>query len=121
MVYLLGINVEGKEAISVGLQKVYGIGKSRAKRLCEAVGVGMWDRLDGVPEEKLREIAKIVRLDYMIGVELKREVYQRVREEMDSRSYRGLRHRYGLPVRGQRTRSNARTAKVLLRKNLEQK
>lgn len=119
MVYLLGLNLKGDEAISVGLQKVYGIGKSRSKVLCKSVGVDIWEKLDNVSEAKLREIARIVRLKYMIGVELRREVFQKVRGEMDSRSYRGLRHRYGLPVRGQRTRSNGRTAKVLLRKNLE--
>lgn len=118
MVYILGLNLSDNIPVSLGLQKIYGIGKNISKQLCAEVGVDIWTKLGSLSEEKIRLLTRLVRTRYLIDVELKREVYQSIRKEMDSRSYQGLRHRYGLPVNGQRTRSNARTSKLLLKKGI---
>lgn len=119
MVYLLGLNLSEKIPVGLGLQQVYGIGKKLSKKLCEDVEVEYWSKLGVLSEDKIRAISRLVRRRHIIGVELKREVYQSIRKKMDNRSYKGLRHRYGLPVNGQRTRSNALTSKTLLRKGVD--
>jgi small subunit ribosomal protein S13 len=116
MVYILGKNISDKKAVCIGLKSIYGIGDSRAKDLCKKVGLNPWMKLEEVGSNKIRDLVREIRTSYIIDVELKRFVQGAIRKEMDLRSYRGLRHRYSLPVNGQRTRSNARTAKHLLRK-----
>lgn len=116
MVYLLGHNIDENKAVCVGLTKIYGIGKSRAKQLCKKVGIDPWSKMGSLSMYKVRELAREIRAKYVIDVELRRYVYNTVRKEMDMRSYKGLRHRYRLPVNGQRTRSNGRNAKFLVGK-----
>jgi small subunit ribosomal protein S13 len=115
-VFLLGRNFEGDTAVCLALRKIYGVGKKRSMDVCEETSVSPWAPLGSLSKNQLRDIATLIRGKYTIDLDLKREVYGAVRREMDLRSYRGLRHRYGLPVRGQRTRSNGRTGKALLRK-----
>lgn len=116
MVYILGKDISEKKAVCIGLQNIYGIGLSRAKHVCKKIGVNPWKKLEQVNASKIREIIKEIRSSYMLDIELKRATTNAIRKEMDLRSYKGLRHRYSLPVNGQRTRSNARTAKQLLKK-----
>ena len=119
MVYLLGKNLDDNKAVCIGLKNIYGIGFSRAKQICKKVGINPWEKFGQIHSNKVREIIREVRLNYTIDVELKRAVYNSIRKEMDLRTYKGLRHRYSLPVNGQRTRCNARTSKQLLKKVLE--
>ena len=84
MVYLLDTNISDKIPIGLGLQKIYGIGKKLSKKLCKDVCIAYWNQIGTVSEDKLRDLTRLVRRNYIIGVELRREVYQSIRKEMDS-------------------------------------
>ncbi|WP_250625428.1 30S ribosomal protein S13 [Pinirhizobacter soli] len=110
MARIAGVNLPVQKHVWVGLQSIYGIGRSRAKQVCVDAGVTATTQIKSLSEgevEKLRaEIAK-----YTVEGDLRREIGMAVKRLMDLGCYRGLRHRRGLPVRGQRTRTNARTRK----------
>ena len=110
MARIAGVNLPVQKHVWVGLQSIYGIGRSRSKKVCADAGVVPTTPIKSLSEgevEKLRhEIAK-----YVVEGDLRREVGIAIKRLMDLGCYRGLRHRRGLPVRGQRTRTNARTRK----------
>jgi small subunit ribosomal protein S13 len=110
MARIAGVNLPVQKHVWVGLQSIYGIGRSRAKKVCVDSGVVPTTPIKSLSEgevEKIRaEIAK-----YTVEGDLRREIGMAVKRLMDLGCYRGLRHRRGLPVRGQRTRTNARTRK----------
>jgi small subunit ribosomal protein S13 len=110
MARIAGVNIPIQKHTWVGLTYIYGIGKTRALKICEAAGVA--------PETKIRDLtdAEIETIRSEIGRiavegDLRREVAMNIKRLMDLGCYRGLRHRRGLPVRGQRTKTNARTRK----------
>jgi small subunit ribosomal protein S13 len=110
MARIAGVNIPIQKHTWVGLTYIYGIGKTRALRICEAAGVA--------PETKIRDLtdAEIETIRSEIGKiavegDLRREVAMNIKRLMDLGCYRGLRHRRGLPVRGQRTKTNSRTRK----------
>ena len=110
MARIAGVNLPAQKHVWVGLQSIYGIGRTRSKQVCEAAGVTPTTKVRDLSEpdvERLRsEIGKIV-----VEGDLRREVGMAIKRLMDLACYRGLRHRRGLPMRGQRTRTNARTRK----------
>lgn len=110
MARLAGINVPDNKHAEISLTYIYGIGKTTAKKLCAATGVDPKVRIDALSEadlDKLRaEIAKMP-----IEGDLRREVQLNIKRLLDLGCYRGIRHRRGLPVNGQRTKTNARTRK----------
>ncbi|MDR6934739.1 MULTISPECIES: 30S ribosomal protein S13 [Luteibacter] len=110
MARIAGVNLPVQKHVWVGLQSIYGIGRSRAKQVCVDAGVVATTPIKSLSEgevEKIRaEVAK-----YTVEGDLRREIGMAVKRLMDLGCYRGLRHRRGLPVRGQRTRTNARTRK----------
>ena len=110
MARIAGVNIPNHQHTVIVLTAIYGIGRPRAKRICEVTGVSTTKKvkdLDDNELEKLRdEIGKFV-----VEGDLRREVSMSIKRLMDLGCYRGLRHRKGLPVRGQRTRTNARTRK----------
>ena len=110
MARIAGVNLPVQKHVWVGLQSIFGIGRSRAKQVCAASGVTPTTAIKSLSEgevEKLRhEVGK-----YTVEGDLRREVGMAIKRLMDLGCYRGLRHRRGLPVRGQRTRTNARTRK----------
>lgn len=110
MARIAGVNLPVHKHVWVGLQGIYGIGRTRSKKVCELAGVNPASKIKELTEaevEKLRhEIAKLV-----VEGDLRREVGMSIKRLIDLGCYRGLRHRRGLPVRGQRTRTNARTRK----------
>lgn len=110
MARIAGINLPAQSHIWVGLQKIYGIGRTRSKKVCEDAGVAVTTKVRDLSEaevERLRaEIGK-----YIVEGDLRREVGMSIKRLMDLGCYRGLRHRRGLPLRGQRTKTNARTRK----------
>ncbi|TAL74526.1 MAG: 30S ribosomal protein S13 [Rhodanobacter sp.] len=110
MARIAGVNLPVQKHVWVGLQSIFGIGRSRAKKVCADAGVAPTTQIKSLSEgevEKLRqEVAK-----YVVEGDLRREVGMSIKRLMDLGCYRGLRHRRGLPVRGQRTRTNARTRK----------
>jgi len=110
MARIAGINIPNHQHTEIGLTAIYGIGRARSRRICVAAGVPFDKKvkdLDDADLEKLREeVGKFV-----IEGDLRRETTMSVKRLMDLGCYRGVRHRKGLPVRGQRTRTNARTRK----------
>lgn len=110
MARIAGVNLQPHKHIWIALTQIYGIGRTRAFAICEATGVAPETRvrdLDETQEEKLRSAVGSLTVEG----DLRREVGMNIKRLMDLGCYRGLRHRRGLPVRGQRTRTNARTRK----------
>jgi len=110
MARIAGVNLPVQKHVWIGLQSIFGIGRTRSKKVCEAAGVVSGTKIRDLTEsevERLRaEVGK-----YVIEGDLRREVGMSIKRLMDLGCYRGLRHRRGLPMRGQRTRTNARTRK----------
>jgi small subunit ribosomal protein S13 len=110
MARIAGVNIPNHQHTVIGLTAIYGVGRPRAQEICDKTGVSTTKKvkdLDDNELEKLRdEIAK-----FIVEGDLRREVSMNIKRLMDLGTYRGLRHRRGLPVRGQRTRTNARTRK----------
>ena len=110
MARIAGINIPDNKHAGTSLTYVYGIGPSTAKKICEAAGVDPVVKIQDLPEESLDAIrAEVAKL--AVEGDLRREVSMNVKRLMDLGCYRGMRHRRGLPVHGQRTRTNARTRK----------
>ena len=110
MVRVAGVNIPNKRLV-IALTYIYGLGRSTAVEICTKLGVDQAIRpetLDNIQIVKLREI---IDKEYIVESERKRVVMNNIKNKMDIGSYEGLRHRRGLPVRGQRTRTNARTRK----------
>lgn len=114
MARIAGVNIPNHKHAEIALTSIYGIGRNTAKKICLAAGVSSTTKikdLDDSAVEKLRdEVAK-----HHVEGDLRREVTMNVKRLMDLGCYRGLRHRRGLPVRGQRTKTNARTRKGPIR------
>jgi len=110
MARIAGVNIPNHKHAEIALTAIYGIGRARAKLICEQAGVNPSTKIKDLSEElidKLRDgVAKFV-----VEGDLRREVTMNIKRLMDLGCYRGVRHRRGLPVRGQRTRTNARTRK----------
>ena len=110
MARIAGINIPPHKHAEIGLTAIFGIGRTSARKICEACGIAyskkIKDLTDGDLEKIRDEIAKIT-----IEGDLRRETTMNIKRLMDMKCYRGLRHRSGLPVRGQRTKTNARTRK----------
>lgn len=108
---LMGIDIPGKKRIEYSLRYIYGIGLSRAQLIVKQAGVDPAKRADDLTGDEITKITNILQKGYVLEGDLRREVSQNVRRLMSIGCYRGLRHRKGLPVRGQRTHTNARTRK----------
>ncbi len=108
---LLGVDIPGKKRIEYSLCYIYGIGLSRAQAIVAEAGIDPAKRADDLSPDELRTLIGIIQTKYRVEGDLRREVSQNIRRLISIGSYRGLRHRRGLPVRGQRTKSNARTRK----------
>ncbi|ABB74096.1 30S ribosomal protein S13 [Nitrosospira multiformis] len=110
MARIAGVNIPNHQHAEIALTAIYGIGRARAREICEAAGINVSTKMKDVTDaemDKLRDnVAKFV-----VEGDLRREVSMNIKRLMDLGCYRGLRHRRGLPVRGQRTRTNARTRK----------
>jgi small subunit ribosomal protein S13 len=110
MARIAGINIPVNKHISVGLMHIYGIGRSRALSVCKAAGIDPSTRVRDLTEPEVNGLrAQITR--FMVEGDLRRENSMSLKRLMDLGCYRGIRHRKGLPARGQRTRTNARTRK----------
>ena len=110
MARIAGINLPANKRVEIALTYIYGIGKSRAKKIVEEVGIDFKRRLNDLTDNELTNIRNIVSKSSVEG-ELRSSVSINIKRLMDSGCYRGIRHRKGLPVRGQRTSTNARTRK----------
>ena len=110
MARIAGINLPNTKHIWVALTSIYGIGKSRAIKICSDAGVGKEKKVKDLNENDL-EILRNFISKYQLEGDLRREITMNIKRLMDIGSYRGIRHRRGLPTRGQRTRTNARCRK----------
>ena len=106
-----GIDIPNDKPTIVSLQYIYGVGPKVAKDVCEKLKINPMARAKELTEEQLSKIAQILDTEYTIEGQLRRQVAQSISRLKDISSYRGMRHRRGLPVRGQRTKTNARTRK----------
>jgi small subunit ribosomal protein S13 len=110
MARIAGIDLPNKH-IDVALTYIYGIGRSSAIKICEAAGVDTERRVNDLNSDELNKVRQVIDNDYTVEGRLRTQISLNIKRLMDIGSYRGLRHRKGLPVRGQQTRTNARTRK----------
>lgn len=110
MARIAGINIPVQKHIVIALTSIYGIGPSTAKKICDAVNINRSDKVANLSDSDIEKI-RIEVANYAVEGDLRREVAMNIKRLVDIGSYRGMRHKKGLPVRGQRTRTNARTRK----------
>ena len=108
---VLGVDIPGRKRIEYSLRYIHGVGPARAKQILEAAKIDPATKADDLTPEELRSILGVIQTEYRVEGDLRREVSQNIRRLISIGSYRGLRHRRGLPCRGQRTSTNARTRK----------
>ncbi len=108
---ILGVDIPNDKHTVISLQYIYGIGPYLAGQLCERTGIDPDKRARDLTEDELAKLASLLDNEYTVEGQLRRQVQQNIARLRDIGCYRGLRHRKGLPVRGQRTRTNARTRK----------
>lgn len=111
MARILGVEIPNEKKVFVGLTYIYGIGRSIAERIIKATGINPDKRIKDLTEEEIGKISGFVQQNFKIEGDLRREVSSNISRLGDINCYRGVRHRRSLPVRGQRTRTNARTRK----------
>ena len=111
MARIAGVDLPRDKRIEIGLTYVYGIGLPTSKLILDKAGVNPDTRVKDLTEEEVRKITSIINEEYMVEGDLRREVSLNIKRLMEIGSYRGIRHRRGLPVRGQGTKTNARTRK----------
>jgi small subunit ribosomal protein S13 len=111
MARIAGVDLPAEKRIEISLQYIYGIGKTTAQRLLEKAGVDPAKRTKDLNDDEVRHIREAIEANLQVEGDLRRETSMNIKRLMDLGCYRGLRHRKGLPVRGQRTHTNARTRK----------
>jgi len=111
MARISGVDIPREKRLEISLTYIFGIGPSIARQLCEAVGVDPNTRVRDLTDEEVSRIRQYVDNNLKVEGDLRREVSQDIKRKMEIGTYQGLRHRRGLPVRGQRTHTNARTRK----------
>ena len=112
---VLGIDIPGKKKLEYSLRYIYGIGPTLAKEVCEKANLDPSMKADSLQDEDIQRLVAVLQSDYRIEGDLRREVSANIRRLISIGTYRGRRHRAGLPVRGQRTKTNARTRKGVKR------
>ena len=121
MARIAGVDLPRNKRIEVALQYIYGIGRTNAATILERSGVGPSVRTDDLTEDQISAIRQVIERDFQVEGDLRRDVQMSIKRLMDLGCYRGLRHRRSLPVRGQRTHTNARTRKGPKRATIAQK
>jgi small subunit ribosomal protein S13 len=108
---IAGVNIPTSKRVEIALTYIYGIGRTKARQICAKVGIPAERRVNEMTEDEVMRVREVIDADYQVEGDLRREMAMNVKRLMDLGCYRGLRHRRGLPVRGQRTHTNARTRK----------
>lgn len=111
MARLMGIDLPRNKRVEIALTYIFGIGRPRARTICKEAGISDTLRTDALTDEHIAKIRGLIETSFKVEGDLRREIGQTIKRLMDVGCYRGVRHRKGLPVRGQNTRSNARTRK----------
>jgi small subunit ribosomal protein S13 len=108
---IAGVNIPTQKRVEIALTYIYGIGRTTATRICHQIGIPQERRVHELTDDEVSQIRDVIDRDFQVEGDLRREVSMNIKRLMDLGCYRGLRHRRGLPVRGQRTSTNARTRK----------
>jgi small subunit ribosomal protein S13 len=108
---IAGVNIPSKKKVEIGLTSIFGIGRAKAKKICMAVNIPDARRVSELTDDEVLKIREVIDAEYRVEGDLRRDVAMNIKRLTDLGCYRGLRHRKGLPVRGQRTHTNARTRK----------
>lgn len=108
---LMGVDIPGRKRIDTALRYIHGIGRHRAQKIVDACKIDAAKKADDLTPDEIRHVTAFIQEHFRVEGDLRREVSQNVRRLISIGSYRGIRHKRGLPVRGQRTRTNARTRK----------
>lgn len=111
MARIAGVNIPTNKRVLISLRYIFGIGPNNAKVICEQLSIPADRRVNQLTDEEILRLRELIDRDYRVEGDLRREVAMNIKRLMDMACYRGLRHRKGLPVRGQRTHTNARTRK----------
>ena len=111
MARIAGVDLPREKRVEIGLTYVYGIGRTSAKKILEETGINPDTRVKDLTEDEIGKIRDAIDANFTVEGDLRREVALNIKRLVEIGSYRGLRHRQGLPVRGQRTKTNARTRK----------
>jgi len=111
MARIAGVDLPREKRLEIALTYIYGVGRTTSKRILEQAGVGLDTRVRDMTEDEVTRLRDIIERNYQVEGDLRRSVQGNIQRLVDIGCYRGLRHRRGLPVRGQRTRTNARTRK----------
>ena len=111
MARIAGVNIPTNKRVEIALRYIHGIGPAKAKEICEQVSITSERRVSELTDAEVLQIREVIDRDHQVEGDLRREVAVNIKRLMDLGNYRGLRHRRGLPVRGQRTHTNARTRK----------
>ena len=121
MARIAGVDLPRRKRVEVGLTYIYGIGPSISKRILQKLNIDLNTNTDDLSESDINNIRKVIDSEYKVEGELRTDVSMNIKRLMDLGSYRGLRHRKSLPVRGQRTSTNARTLKGPKRSAIKKK
>lgn len=111
MARIAGVNIPTNKRVEIALRYIHGIGPAKAKEICAKVSIPPERRVNELSDAEVLQIRETIDRDYLVEGDLRRDVAMNIKRLMDLGCYRGLRHRRGLPVRGQRTHTNARTRK----------
>ncbi|ANK83122.1 30S ribosomal protein S13 [Minwuia thermotolerans] len=111
MARIAGVNIPSAKRVEIGLTYIHGIGSAKAREICDKIGIAQERRVNDLTDAEVIQIREVIESDYMVEGDLRRETAMNIKRLMDLKCYRGLRHRRSLPVRGQRTHTNARTRK----------
>ena len=108
---IIGVDIPKEKRIEISLMYVYGIGRALSNKVLKAANISPDKRAKDLTEEEVAKVSSIIQKDYRVEGDLRRDISANIKRLIDIGTYRGLRHRRGLPVRGQRTKTNARTRK----------
>jgi small subunit ribosomal protein S13 len=108
---IAGVNIPTQKRVSIALTYIHGIGRTKANQICTKCGIPDERRVNDLTEEEVIRVREAIDTDHIVEGDLRREVAMNIKRLMDLGCYRGVRHRKGLPVNGQRTHTNARTRK----------
>ena len=112
MARIAGVNIPSNKRVKISLRYIFGIGPAKAQEICAKLAIAEERRVNQLSDDEIQKIRQLIEADYRVEGDLRREVAMNIKRLMDLGCYRGLRHRKGLPVRGHRTHTNARTRKV---------
>lgn len=113
MARVAGVDIPNNKKVEIGLTYIYGVGRNTARKVIEQTGIDVTKRIGELTEQEISSIRKLLEEHYKVEGDLRKEISLSIKRLMEINCYRGWRHRMGLPVRGQKTRSNARTRRGL--------